>query len=360
VNHFSVAEQLDQAIDQMLSDPDSPLPGVDLEVGALLGIAAELRILPTPEFKALLKADLVQRAWARKTAVVSARVSTEREKSEAHSVFVPTLFEGGRQGYPMRGRNFAASFVAQAAMVAFVAAGLWMGSRRIVDMPLESTMLVAQDDTFVLPPSETISGGGGGGGDHDKLQASKGTPPRFAAEQVAPPMVVVRNEQPNLAVEPTIVGPPDIQFPQTGQMGDPLSAALAPSNGTGSGGGIGSGKEGGVGPGSGPGYGSGSGGGIGGGIYRIGGGVSAPRAIYDPDPEYSDEARKAKFQGDVLLWAIIGADGVPRDIRVARSLGMGLDEKAIAAVRTWRFAPSMKDGHPVAVHVNIEVNFRLY
>jgi TonB family protein len=360
MNSFTIADQLDHAIDALITHSDSAPPAVDWEVGELLGIAAELRFLSPPEFKAQLKADLVQRAGGRKVAVMNARVSADREKNEAHSFFIPTLLESGRQGYPMRGRNFAASFAAQAAMVALVGLGLWAGSRRIVDMPLEPTMLVAQGDTFVLPSSETISGGGGGGGDHDKLQASKGTPPRFAAEQVAPPMVVVRNEQPNLAVEPTIVGPPDIQFPQTGQMGDPLSAALTPSNGTGSGGGIGSGKEGGVGSGSGPGYGSGSGGGIGGGIYRIGGGVSAPRAIYDPDPEYSDEARKAKFQGNVLLWAIIGADGVPRDIRVARSLGMGLDEKAIAAVRTWRFAPSMKDGHPVAVQVNIEVNFRLY
>ncbi len=82
--------------------------------------------------------------------------------------------------------------------------------------------------------------------------------------------------------------------------------------------------------------------------------------IYDPDPEYSEEARHAKFQGTVLLWMVIGSDGVPHDVRVQRSLGMGLDEKAIEAVRQWRFDPSMKDGHPVAVQVIIEVAFRLY
>lgn len=81
---------------------------------------------------------------------------------------------------------------------------------------------------------------------------------------------------------------------------------------------------------------------------------------YPTDPEYSDEACKAKHQGMVVLWAIIGADGRPHEVRVARSLGMGLDEKAVEAVRTWRFEPSMKDSHPVAVQVNIEVNFRLY
>jgi TonB family protein len=92
----------------------------------------------------------------------------------------------------------------------------------------------------------------------------------------------------------------------------------------------------------------------------VGGGVSAPRPIDDPDPEYSDEARKSKYQGSVLLSAIIGPDGRPRNLHVTRSLGMGLDEKALDAVTKWRFDPAQKDGHPVAVQVNIEVVFRLY
>jgi len=82
--------------------------------------------------------------------------------------------------------------------------------------------------------------------------------------------------------------------------------------------------------------------------------------IYDPDPQYSEEARKAKYQGTVVRWAVIGPDGRPRELRAARSLGMGLDEKAIEAVKLWRFEPAMKDGRPVAVQINIEVNFRLY
>src|SRR5262245_30591705 len=88
---------------------------------------------------------------------------------------------------------------------------------------------------------------------------------------------------------------------------------------------------GGVGSGHGPGGGPGWGGGIGGGTCHVGGGVTAPRGIYAPDPEYSEEARKAKFQGTLVLWMVVGPDGRPRDIRVARSLGMGLDEKAIEA-----------------------------
>jgi protein TonB len=112
--------------------------------------------------------------------------------------------------------------------------------------------------------------------------------------------------------------------------------------------------------GDGAGVGEGWGGGIGGGVYHVGGGVSAPRAIYDPEPEYSEEARKAKYQGSVVLSAIISPDGRPRNLHVERSLGMGLDEKALEAVTKWRFAPSRKDGHPVAVQVSIEVAFHLY
>ena len=88
--------------------------------------------------------------------------------------------------------------------------------------------------------------------------------------------------------------------------------------------------------------------------------MSAPRALYAPDPEYSEEARKAKWQGTVVLWVIVGPDGKPRDIKIQRSLGMGLDEKAIEAVRQWKFDPAKKDGQPVAVQINVEVNFRLY
>lgn len=214
---------------------------------------------------------------------------------------------------------------------------------------------------YILPPSKTEAGGGGGGGDRDKLQASKGVLPKFSRQQLAPPAAVIRNQNPKLPVEATVVVPPEIYFPHEGPMGDPFSSILGPpSNGVGSGGGIGSGSGGGVGSGTGPGVGPGHGGGIGGGVYRVGGGVSAPRPIYAPDPEFSDEARKAKYQGTVVLWIVVGADGRTHDIRIQRSLGMGLDEKAIDAVRQWKFEPARKDGYPVAVQVNIEVIFRLY
>ncbi|MFB3815784.1 MAG: energy transducer TonB [Terriglobales bacterium] len=245
----------------------------------------------------------------------------------------------------------------------------WKTTRQHVQpqQTYQNVELVLPSD-ITLPVSskknDTLAGGGGGG-DRDKLPAPKGRLPKFALEQFTPPAVVIRNSNPKLPMEPTVVMPPQVKLPiqnNLPNLGDPLSkvALSVPSNGTGSGGGIGSGHGGGVGSGEGGGVGPGSGGGFGGGVFRVGGGVSAPRVLDAPDPDYSEEARKAKYQGTCILWLIVGPDGRPRDIKIARTLGMGLDEKAIEAVRRWKFEPAMKDGRPVAVQINVEVNFRLY
>lgn len=91
---------------------------------------------------------------------------------------------------------------------------------------------------------------------------------------------------------------------------------------------------------------------------RVGGGVSAPKVLYDPDPSYSEAASRAGYQGTVVLWLVVESNGMPDRIRVQRSIGMGLDEAAIAAVKTWRFQPAMRNGQPVPVQINVEVNFR--
>jgi TonB family protein len=203
--------------------------------------------------------------------------------------------------------------------------------------------------------------GGGGGGNRSPLPASRGKLPRISDKQFVPPSAVVLNEHPKLVMDPTIIAQPDAKLPQiqADNYGDPLSKYGVLSNGTGSGGGIGSGSGGGVGPGHGGGFGPGSGGNAGGGVYRIGGGVSQPVPIYRPDPDYSEEARKAKYQGTVILAIVVDEKGNPRDVRVVKPLGLGLDQKAIEAVEKWRFRPGMKDGHPVKVMAQIEVNFRL-
>jgi TonB family protein len=132
------------------------------------------------------------------------------------------------------------------------------------------------------------------------------------------------------------------------------------SNGQGGGGGMGSGYGGGLGSGTGNGYGPGTGGNTGGGVYRVGSGVSAPVPIFTPEAEFSDEARRAKYQGVCLISLIVDAQGNPQNPRVVRPLGMGLDEKALEAVRKYKFKPAMKGNSPVPVMMSIEVNFRLY
>ena len=272
-----------------------------------------------------------------------------------------TLYGLSYGTYGTKPAHFAIGFAFQTVLVALmvIAGSLAFTHRQEIKMTVSN--VVTEISPYILPPAKTEAGGGGGGGDRDKLAASKGALPKLSTQQVTPPMVVVRNSNPKLAVEPTVVVPPQIKLPTSGQVGDPLSAVLGPpSNGVGFGGGIGNGSGGGVGSGRGPGVGPGWGGGIGGGPYRVGGGVSAPKALYAPDPEYSEEARKAKYQGTVVLWVVVGPDGRPHDIKVSRSLGLGLDEKAIEAVRQWKFEPAKKDGTPVAVQINVEVNFRLY
>jgi protein TonB len=95
-------------------------------------------------------------------------------------------------------------------------------------------------------------------------------------------------------------------------------------------------------------------------VYAVGNGVTAPKAVYMTDPEYSQKARKKKINGTVVVAMIVTPEGRVRDVKVAKSLDEGLDKQALAAVRTWRFEPATKDGKPVAVHMNVEVDFRLY
>jgi TonB family protein len=85
-----------------------------------------------------------------------------------------------------------------------------------------------------------------------------------------------------------------------------------------------------------------------------------PRGTYMPSPDYSEKARKKKIEGNVMLSVIVGTDGLPRYIRITRTLGYGLDEKAIEAVQKWRFTPATREGHPVATEIAVQVQFKLY
>lgn len=260
------------------------------------------------------------------------------------------------------------SLVVHALLIAALVAVSIIGARKVVAAKQDQVTIVAPDISEYMPMTAKKMPslqGGGGGGDRDKVIAPKGHLPKPAMTQITPPEVVIRNDHPKLAVEPTMVMPPQVKLASNNlpNLGDPKSPVIGgpPSNGTGSSAGIGSGSGGGIGSGTGGGVGNGSGGGYGGGIFHPGvGGVTAPRAIYNPDPEYSEEARKAKYQGTVVLGMIVDASGRPRGLKVQRSLGMGLDEKALEAVRNWKFEPAEKDGKPVAVAISVEVAFRLF
>lgn len=345
-------EQLDNAINRMFAGTEPAEPMEDRTLAGLVGVAQTLRCLPRVEFRERLLLDLEAKAH---TLGGTRRVRSFSTAAVADAL--PTLTAGGIAEGHLSRMNVVASVSLHALAVALVVGSGYLAvEQRVVRTQVIS---LVNPDVSALPPAPDLSKGGGGGGDRDKLDASNGALPKLSHEQITPPAAVVRNEKPLLEVAPSIIVP-NLPAPQLPQIGDPTSQVAIASNGIGSRGGIGTGSGGGIGTGTGVGLGPGSGAGTGGGVYRVGGGVSAPRPIYSPDPDYSEEARKAKIQGIVVLWTIVGPDGRPRDIRVQRSLGMGLDEKAVEAVRTWRFEPARKNDQAVAVQINVEVSFRLY
>ncbi len=191
----------------------------------------------------------------------------------------------------------------------------------------------------------------GGGGMRQPEPSRRGVLPVRPARIFIPP-VSQDNYAPKLSVPIAIEAPPDIPV-NPGVVGDPRGLGL----GGGSGGPAGFGT--GVGPSIGEGEGARFGPGTDGAIYNTGHAVSAPVPIRMPEPEYSEVARKARISGSVLIYAEIGTDGKPRNVRVMRGIGLGLDEKALEAVTRWLFKPGLKDGRPVVVRATFEVNFRL-
>jgi protein TonB len=223
----------------------------------------------------------------------------------------------------------------------------WLLYKKVLHPVQPQKVAVVDINTPIAPMAATAMGGGGG--NHDITPASHGTPP-IVKNPIVPVMKPII-EHPILPAPPSLVMQPMKPMAPL-NMGDLNAPKGAVSLGSGGGGGIGQGTGGGLGV--------GTGGNTGGGAYQVGGGVSAPQILYGPEAEFSDEARRAKYQGGVDVDIIVGADGLVKYSRVVRDPGMGLAQKALEAVRTYRFKPSMKDGKPVAVHVTIEVEFTIY
>ncbi len=251
--------------------------------------------------------------------------------------------------------------------VSILLVALFFLGKKIIDTvkpPLIATNIDVGSFELKAPKGANSAGGGGGGGDHSLINPIKGKLPERTKDPMTPPQVPVL-DKPKLAIPSAINVQTNIQLPDNPALpnvGVTRSANVTlASNGQGGGSGMGTGYGGGLGSGTGNGYGPGTGGNAGGGLYRVGGGVSAPVPIFQPEAEFSDEARRAKYQGVCLVGLIVDAQGNPQNVHIIRALGMGLDEKALEAVRKYKFKPAMKNGRmPVPVPITIEVNFRLY
>ncbi|MDP9038156.1 MAG: TonB family protein [Acidobacteriota bacterium] len=248
-------------------------------------------------------------------------------------------------------RATAASFVIYAVLLALIG---WMLKQHVQFSAPNKTAALTE---LTPPPPQAppkAQAMGGGGGQKGPTPVAKGALPKFADTQITPPAPPPLQEQKIKMPQPTIEVQKDLKMASNNMpnFGMPNSPVVGNSLGNGNGTGIG--------PGSGSGLGPGSGGNYGGGVRRIGGGVSRPELLYQVDPEFSEEARKAKFMGTVLVDLIVDAQGRPQNVRVVRGVGMGLDEKALEAVRQYKFRPAMEGGKPVAVEMNVEVNFQIF
>jgi protein TonB len=247
-------------------------------------------------------------------------------------------------------RATAASFVIYALLILLFA---WLVKQHVhFAAPPRPDLVTALAPPPMAPVKTTTMGGGGG--QRSPTPVSKGQLPKFADQQITPPKAPPM-EQPKIRMpDPTIEVQKDLKMANNNMpnMGMPTSNLMGASMGNGSGTGIGSGN--------GSGLGAGSGGNFGGGLKKVGGGVSAPVVIYQVEPEFSEEARKAKAAGNVVVNLIVDQNGRPQNVHVLRGVGMGLDEKAVDAVRQYKFKPAMENGKPVAVEMNVEVNFQIF
>jgi protein TonB len=226
-------------------------------------------------------------------------------------------------------------------------------ARQVVRAPRElalTQMMVPPVPPPIAPKARQI---GGGGGQHDLAPVTVGHLPKMAETQIVPPKAPP-TIAPKLAVDPAVVVQKDLKMADNTMPN--LGAPNSTLNGFSMGNGIGTG----IGSGDGNGFGAGSGGNTGGGVFHLGGSVRPPVLTFQPDPEFSEEARKAKFSGNVLVYLIVDEHGNPTHVRVQRGVGMGLDEKAVEAVRQYKFKPATEGGKPVKVDLTIDVNFQIF
>jgi protein TonB len=307
-----------------------------------------LRTVANPEMPERMRVQVQTRVWVREMKVFPSQKQNAGGPNSS-VVFAPEEFLAQMQ--PKRdARSTAVAMLLHAAAIALI---FWMTAMHVQFAAPAKTVTTVD---LATPPKLDLDKDrmGGGGGQRGPAAVSKGRLPDFAKVQITPPMAPPM-EQPKIHMpDPTIEVQTNLKMANNNMpnLGDPNSPLLGNSMGNGRGTGIGSGGGSGIGP--------GWGGNVGGGIMHVGGGVSAPVPIYEVEPEFSEEARKAKFMGVVTVNLIVDRKGMPENVHILRGVGMGLDEKAIEAVKQYRFKPAMLGGKPVAVEVNVEVDFKIF
>jgi protein TonB len=303
-----------------------------------------LRSVANPELPEQVRVNVRTRVWARDSGM-----KLNAAAMRPGVVFSPEAFQA-RMRTGRDARSTAMAVVAHAAAIALI---FWAVAAHVpFAAPAKTASLTELTPPPAMAPAKNVMGGGGG--QHDATPVSKGALPKIADHQITPPKAPPM-EQPKIRMpDATIEVQKDLKMANNNMpnLGMPTSSLMGASMGNGNGTGLGAGE--------GTGLGVGSGGGFGGGLRKIGGGVSAPVLLYQVEPEFSEEARKAKASGNVMVNLIVDQQGHPQNVRVLRGVGMGLDEKAIAAVKLYKFKPAMEGGKPVAVEMNVEVNFQIF
>jgi len=304
-----------------------------------------LRTVANPEIPERTRVNVQTRVWVREMG----RPRSQNRDLGHPVVFAPEVFLA--QMSPKRdSRSTTTALLVHAAAVALF---FFWGARAVHNNMVAKQIQLSEIMTPPpMAPAKTTMGGGGG--QRGAAPVSQGHLPKFADTQITPPKAPPL-EQPKIRMpDATIEVQKDLKMANSNlpNIGMPNSPLAGNSMGNGLGSGLGSGN--------GSGLGAGVGGNYGGGLRTIGGGVSSPVLTFKVDPEFSEEARRAKFMGVVLVNLIVDQNGNPQNVHVLRGVGMGLDEKAVAAVKQYRFKPAKEAGKPVAVELNVEVNFQIF
>ncbi len=292
------------------------------------------------------------------------------------------LFGASPGSNPRHGVPLLASSALHAAIVAFAVLIASLG----VSAPQASPREPSKPARLVFLALPGPGGGGGGGGlkqpkpaaraeqkgtnkmrspvpiqrvarrEPTKVEQPRPTPPPRPVEKPAEPAPAPARTDPAPPVAAPVATVPADPKDQAGVL---TEAPPVGSRGSGEGGGSGTGTGTGVGEGDGSGIGPGSGGGTGGGPYRPGSGITPPELLQEVKPDYTEEARRRNLEGEVVLEIVVRRDGSVGNMRLLHGLGGGLDQRAMDAVRRWRFAPARRHGTPVDVLVEVAVEFKV-